>query len=182
MIILVVIVGREFSKLYESLIAYRMSKLLYEATEGTRNNLYRVGFEILKMNPLFGTGFQGFKYYYVMYYSHASLIEVPVSGGIIGASLYFYAYYISLKKLSNLYKNTKGVQRFYREHKRIKMIIIMFAVMVFYTTCIIHPYEFDSSIIFGIIFGETAYIEDRLITKQEMQEIKKSRSKYIRYE
>lgn len=182
MIIFIVIVRQEFWELYESMIGNRMDKLLYEATEGTRNSLYRVGYEILQRNPLFGTGFQGFKYYYGRYYSHATLIEVPVSGGIIGAILYFVAYCISIKKIVYLYKITKKDQQLYREHTRVKMISIVLALMIFYTTCIIHPYEFDSCILFGIIFGETAYIEKALDLKQDIPGTKKIRSKYIRYE
>ena len=182
MIILVLIIGRGFSSMYaNSKIASRMEGLLYGATEGSRSDMYRAGFEILKANPLFGTGFAGFQYYYGCY-SHASLVEIPVSGGIIGASWYFCAYFISIRRIINIYTKTKEIQDLALESMRIKMVLILFVVMCFYTICIIHPYQFDSGVLFGIIFGETAYLENRVSSRQRMQVKKLMGSKYIRYE
>ena len=167
---LTIIIGREFLSLYaDSKIAARMENLLYEVSEGGRSNMYREGYELLKTNPLFGIGFQGFAYYFGGY-SHATLVEVPVSGGIIGAIIYFSMYYISFKRQVQVYRKTKGVQEMSSEHKRIKMVLILFVMVVFYTTCIIHPYQFDSYILFGIIFGETAYLESRLNEKTDALE------------
>ncbi len=182
MIILVFIIGRLFMSIYrDSSLAARMDNLLNEASEGKRSNMYREGYEILKTNPLFGIGFFGFQYYFGAY-SHATLVEIPVSGGIIGVFLYFGAYYISIKKIIHIYIKTKGVQVLSTEHTRIKMVLILFVMVCFYTICIIHSYQFDSSILFGIIFGETAFLENRLYSKQDTPMKKKIGSKYIRYE
>ncbi len=179
---LVIIIRREFLSLYaNSSIATRMDDLSYEVSEGNRLSYYRMGFDILKTNPLFGIGFAGFKYHFGVY-SHASLVEIPVSGGIIGGILYFYAYCLFAKKAIHIYLITKGAQAFSSENIRIRMIIGLFALMCFYTTCIIHPYQFDSGILFGIIFGETAYIENRLYAEHEVSIVNKIGSKYIRYE
>lgn len=179
---LVVIIGRWFMSLYaNSSIAARMDNLSYDLIEGNRSNYYRLGYEILKRNPLFGLGFSGFAFFYGTY-SHASLVEIPVSGGIIGCFWYFYAYHIIAKKIVSIYRATKGIQAFSSEHTRIGMIMVLFIMICFYATCIIHPYQFDSAILFGIIFGETANIENRLSSQHERPGTKKIGSKYIRYE
>ena len=181
-IIIAIIIGRVFESTYfNSKLAERMGDLFFETSEGKRHDMYLAGYEMWKTNPLFGIGFQGFKHNYG-YYSHATLVEVPVSGGIIGALLYFYAYYISITKVIYIFKKTQGSLEFTSEHMRIKMLIILLAVMLFYTICIIHPYQFDSGILFGIIFGETAYIENRLNSKQDALVTKRMESKYIKYE
>ena len=179
---LVVIIGRWFISIYtNSSIAARMDSLSYEVSEGNRSDYYRLGYEILKRNPLFGVGFTGFMSFYGTY-SHASLVEIPVSGGIIGGFWYFYAYYIIAKKIVFIYRETKGIQAFSSEHTRIRMIMVLLILMCFYTTCVIHPYQFDSGILFGIIFGETANIANRLSSQHELPGTKKIGSKYIRYE
>ncbi len=180
---LVFFIGKEFTQLYsETGMSERIEDLAYETSEGNRSQMYRAGFELLKTNPLFGIGFQGFAYYFGSY-SHATLVEIPVSGGIIGAILYFSAYVVSIRKLFFLYRKTKQIPGLIDENIRVKMVLILWAAMLFYTVCIIHPYQFDSAIMFGIIFGETAYIESRLNVKQEVQEgtkIQRIGSKYIK--
>lgn len=168
------------SEYSNSLIASRMSEIFFEVSEGSRSVMYQEGYELIKSNPLFGFGFMGFGYYYKGY-SHATLIEVPVSGGIIGSILYFAAYYISLKKQLIIYHRTKERHELESEHSSIKMILILYIVMVFYSTCIIHPYQFDSAVLFGIIFGETSYLESVVNSKPEVP-IKKRGSKYLKYE
>ena len=182
MLILAIVITYTFLNIYaNTTIASRMDKLFYEASEGKRSNLYREGYALLKTNPLFGIGFQGFMYYFGGY-SHATLVEIPVSGGIIGAVLYFSIYILSLKKILYIYKWTKKEKDFHKEHNRIKMIFALWIIMGFYTICVIHPYQYDSSIYFGIIFGETAYIQDKLRLRLRETETKKIRSKYLRYE
>ena len=180
MLVLVIIIARGFITLYsDATIATRMDNLLYEASEGNRSNMYRDGFELIKKNPIFGIGFRGFQYYYGSY-SHATLVEIPVSGGIIGVIMYFATYYISLKKLINIYKESKEEKSLETEQMRIKMIIILWVAMAFYTICIIHPYQFDSCILFGIIFGETAYIDNKIKANKTVAVNKKIGSKYIK--
>ena len=161
-LIIIGISGWLFTKVYyDSVIATRMEDLLYETQEGNRSNMYRAGFDMFKTSPLFGIGYQGFKYYYGLY-SHATLVETPVSGGIIGAIIYFFAYYISIKRTIHCVWATREKTEYETEHMRAKMLLIMWGIMLFYTTCIIHQYILDSYIVFGIIFGDTAYIEKRI--------------------
>lgn len=177
---LIVVIGFLFTRLYsDSTIANRMGNLFYEAQEGNRSKMYSAGIGMIKSNPLFGIGFQGFKHSYGLY-SHATIVEIPVSGGILGTLLYFGVYFFSIKKTIILYRSTKGVLKLNPEHSRIKMILVLWVAMLFYTTCIIHPYQFDSYILFGIIFGETAYIERRLITEKEEKRIRKTESIYLK--
>ncbi len=184
--VLVIVISRGFISLYtDSTIAARMDTLIFETQEGNRSNMYRQGFELLKMNPLFGLGFQGFAYYFGSY-SHATLVEVPVSGGIIGAILYFSAYVLSIKRVLLIYMKSKYIPELINEHIRAKMIFILWVPMLFYLICIIHPYQLNSAIMFGIIFGETAYIDNRLRVRKdepeepEKPEAKKIGSKYIK--
>lgn len=177
---LIIIIGWGFLSVYvDSKLAERMKGIFEEITEGKRSNMYRDGFDLLKMSPLFGIGFQGFSYYYGVY-SHATVVEIPVSGGIIGTVWYFCAYFISIRKMISIYKITKRVKEYESENIKIKMVFIFFILMCFYTVCIIHPYQFSSGIQFGIIFGETAYLENKICLKQEPLTTRKIGSKYIK--
>ncbi len=180
MIVLILVISREFILLYsDSTISNRMDRLLYETTEGNRSQMYRAGLEMIKDNPVFGIGFQGFKSLYGLY-SHSTIIEIPVSSGIIGTILFFYTYFVSLRKTFWIYRKTKKTEEYIQEHIRIRMIIPLWAAMLFYSTCIIHLYMFDSFVIFGIIFGETAYIESKLLDEITLSNSKAVGSKYIK--
>ena len=180
MTIIVTILGHFFiNQFTDSIIANRMNELAYETSEGERSNLYRVGYELFLQNPLFGMGFQGFKYAYGSY-SHATLVEIPVSGGIIGTILYFSVYYISIKRVFKIYRLTSKNRKYENEHMDIKMIIVLWIVMLFYTTCIIHQYQFESFVLLGLIFGNTAHLENILQTRGSKPEEKKTGSRYIK--
>lgn len=182
MLILMFAVNRFFLSQYvDSKISSRMNNLLYEVSEGNRSDMYRNGFELLKENLLFGMGFRGYANVYGGY-SHATLVEIPVSGGIIGALLYFYIYYISIKRVIKIYKITKGNEKYTCENSAIRMIIIIWVVMIFYTTCIIHHYQFQSFLLFGMIFGETSYLYKKVELLSESKEQKNIGSKYIKNE
>ena len=180
MLLLTIITGRILLSIYaDSSMNARMNEILYASSAGSRGALYRSGFGLFKESPLFGFGFQGFSYYFGAY-SHATLVEVPVSGGIIGALLYFSIYFISLKKTVTLFLQTKGIPELVNEHMRVKMDLILWVAMLFYSTCIIHPYQFDSFILFGMIFGDTAYTESKLTSKPDTVEIGRIGSRYIK--
>ncbi len=161
-VLVIVILGKEFLRLYSgSDIEARMGGLDNEMTGGKRASLYKEGWMLFKEKPLFGLGFQGYSYYFGGY-SHATLVEIPVSGGIIGSIIYFVAYYISIKKYIVLYQICKKSEDLLIYSSEIKMGLILWVAMLFYCSCIIHPYQFDSYILFGIIFGQSAYIEGKL--------------------
>ncbi len=133
----------------------------------------------MKKIPIFGIGFSGFLAIYG-YYSHATVIEIPVSCGIIGSLIYFFIYFVSIRNTCILYKKVMKSPEFYQEKKRIKMIIMLWVAMLFYTICIVHIYVFDSFIIFGIIFGETSYIKCKLTNSTPELNKRIVGSKYIK--
>ncbi len=160
-------------------IAARMDGL---ESETKRASMYSSGWKLFQQSPLFGMGFQSFKYHFGIY-SHATIVEVPVSAGIVGSIIYFAEYYISLKRCIFLYKYSK-TNSMLEVNEEVKLLLILWVAMLFYCTCIIHPYQFDSFIMFGIIFGETAAIEKKLLQQADSfsnkDQIWKRQYKYIR--
>ena len=179
-VILLISLAIVFWKLYtQSDIAARMGGLDDEVADGKRSTMYKRGWGLLLSNPLFGLGFQGYSYYYGKY-SHATLVEVPVSGGILGSILYYIIYYISIKKCIVLYGYCRKKEDLFVQTAEIKMMIIMWVVMLFYCTCIIHPYQFDSYIVFGLVFGKTAHIEKIISERNCIPENTQTAKKYIK--
>ncbi len=180
-VLLLVFLGKEFLQFYSgSDIQARMEGLSEEVSGGKRASLYQQGWNLFKTNPLFGIGFQGYGYYFGGY-SHATLVEIPVSGGIIGTVIYFAAYYISIAKCVTLYRQCRKREKLLIHAMEIKMIIILWIAMLFYCSCIIHPYQFDSYIIFGIIFGETSHIEKEILSlPREEKKLMERKCKWIR--
>ena len=183
LIFIVAVLWRAFQNSFsDSVIADRMNGLVYGSTERSRSDMYRNGFALFKSNLLFGLGFQGYAYYYGGY-SHATLVEIPVSGGIFGSLLYIGVYFISIKKTLRVIGETRAKPELATEHAKARMLLVLWAAMLFYTTCIIHQYQFESFVLFGIIFGQTSYIERRvneLSAEQRTEE--RMGSKYIRYD
>lgn len=178
--IAIIIIAHYFPDVYSnSVISERMGNLLHELSEGKRANMYKEGWELLKSNPLLGIGFQGFKNEYGVY-SHATLVEIPVSGGIIGTILYFIPYCISIKKCLDLFLVTKRDNNLWSQNNIIKHLLILWIVMLFYCTSIIHHYQFESFIIFGIIFGQSTYLEKSIHEENNLLKTSKTRWKYIK--
>lgn len=173
--VLIAVFGFIFLRLYAgSDMASRIEDLENEAESGSRADMYTFGWQLFRNNPLFGLGFQGFRAYYG-YYSHATLVEVPVSAGIFGSILYFAAYYASISKIIHLFRLCKNNQNLSDEYGEIKMLMGMWAAMLFYCTCIIHPYQFDSYFVFAIIFGQSAHIEKKVLAIQTEPRITQGR-------
>lgn len=180
LIAIIVVTLQQFISMYSgSLLATRMDRIMDETSEGKRFNMYQVGLRLFKNNPLFGMGFDGFRYAYGTY-SHSTLVEIPVSGGVFGAILYFGAYCVSIAKTISLLIRTRRQKSTTDEHTRIRMILILWVVMLFYTTCLIHEYSLESHIIFGMVFGETAYLEERVLAKLGKPPEKKTKSMYFK--
>ncbi len=181
-IIIIAILGIVFFRMYAgSEMASRIEDLDYEATSSSRSEMYTFGWNLLRQSPLFGLGFQGFKHYYG-YYSHATFVEVPVSGGILGCILYFSIYFLSIKKILFLFRLCRTNNNLSNEYGEIVMLMGMWAAMLFYCTCIIHPYQFDSYFVFGIIFGQSAYIEKKIQIQQAEHSLSQgNKCKWIKY-
>ena len=178
-VLMIAIIGIIFFRLYSgSDMASRMEDLQSETESGSRSDMYTFGWGLFQRNPLFGLGFQGFKYYYHSY-SHATLVEVPVSGGIVGSIIYYASYFVSIRKIIYLLKFCRAKKELREEFKEIRMLLFMWVAMLFYCTCIIHPYQFDSYIVFGIIFGQSAYIEKKIMMSHYKQ-LPAQKCKWIR--
>ena len=180
---LIIGIGLIFIRIYTgSDMASRMEELQYETSEGSRSDMYSVGLRLFLESPLIGLGFRGFEYYYGSY-SHATIVEVPVSGGLIGSLIYFASYFLSIRRIVYLWRLCKDKEELADELVQVKMLMAMWGAMLFYCTCIIHPYQFDSYIVFGIIFGQTVYIEKRIREpkpQQAMQPVRIQKCKWIR--
>ena len=178
--VIIIYIGNYLLDSYSNSTLYaRMENLQYESTEGSRNMMYRIGWNMFKARPLFGYGFQGYSYYNGAY-SHSTLVEIPVSGGIIGSILYFYTYFISIRKVIYLFRWSSNREDLREEKIQIKMLLILWMAYLFFCTCIIHIYQFGSFIVFGLIFGQTNYLERKVTGTSESSDVKVSGCKYIK--
>ncbi len=132
----------------ESNLAKRMGDLIGEASGGARNEMYVRGLEYLKNSPVFGYGLQGFRYFYGGY-SHATIVEVPVTGGIIGTVLYLCFYINIFKELCK--KVSKNFKQSNEDFVQKRMGLVLFASLMFYSIAMIHIYELSSYIYFATI-------------------------------
>ena len=168
-IILYIWLESEYSN---SLIAQRMARLKNEVTVGERAQLYITGWNLFKKNPIFGIGFTGLTGL-IGEDSHATIVEIPVSGGIIGTFIYFVSYIISIRKCLILLNICKNSAKFRDYLNDIRMLLILWVAMIFYSTCIIHPFQFLSHVTFGIIFGKSENLSKRIaevaIKKDDMR-------------
>jgi O-antigen ligase len=135
-----------------SALARRMTYAIEEMLSGTRGGMYSLGYDLWKQNPIFGIGFQGFsRYYPTGSYSHATLVEVPVSGGTVGLLLYLAAYFILLKDIVKKIRQDRRMpdapDKAVLQHR---MALIMLGLLAINFVCIIHPYQLDSNVNFGL--------------------------------
>ena len=149
-----------------SSIAKRMANLQSEGSAGERFGLYRTGWELFVTSPFFGSGFSGFMGFRGED-SHATFVEVPVSGGVFGIVIYFAAYLVSIRNCWQIYRESRNDDFLRDELTEIRMILVLWAVMLFYCTCIIHPQQFLSNVSFGIIFGKTVYLQNSIEQKKK---------------
>lgn len=145
----------------DSILAMRITLLQYEITEGARAEMFRHGYALFFQNPLFGIGYSGFEYYYGTY-SHATLVEVPLSGGIVGTLIYVYAYGLSIAKLLRLRKQIGSDIKQREWMLGLNCLLILWLVILFFTVCIIHVYELASLFVMGILLVGAEVIERRM--------------------
>ena len=125
-----------------------------------RFEMYLNGFHDLMKHPLLGYGFGGYR---VMYgrYSHATLVEVPVSGGIIGGLAYFIILigdFAGTIRRARYFKKQNLYEHILIEHY---MAIILWVMMLFLCVCVIHPYLFNSHVMLAILFSISMKYENR---------------------
>lgn len=133
----------------ESNLARRMGDLIGEASGGARNEMYIKGLEYFKNAPIFGYGLQGFRYFYGGY-SHATIVEVPVTGGVIGIALYLCFYASILKGVCKKTSSNCSIQS-KEAFVQKRMGLVLFASLMFYSIAMIHIYELSSYVYFATI-------------------------------
>lgn len=138
-------------------------EVLFSEGNPVRENMYIVAWQIFKEHPFFGVGLGNYKYY-MEAYSHATYAEIIACTGIFGTILYAGIWVplgLSLMKLlkrlrmNNIFNNTWGYD--------ISMLSVLFVIMIFYGTCIIHFYQVNSYFILGIMLGWREMIYGRKI-------------------
>ena len=139
---------------YNSLLFARLTGMARDASTLQRLDMYEKGYEYLKSSPILGYGFWGFAYFHHGLYSHSTIVETFVSGGIPLGILYFSSY---IDIFRNQIKQSKTVKYYTDSHRKYvtlvlsRMGIILFVVFLFYTICVIHIYEFASFCEVGIM-------------------------------
>lgn len=122
-------------------------------TTQARFEYYEIAYDMFKQSPLFGYGFSGFEYY-VGTYSHSTIMEVLVSGGIVGFTFYFGVYVYMLYKYMHgacLFKHFPMSQKIFSNREALSA----FFMMLFLTLVIVHPYELSSYLTFALIIAES---------------------------
>lgn len=143
-----------------SYLSERMKGLVQLSDQSTLNRLtmYVNGFNHLMDSPLLGYGFWGYANFHLSY-SHATIIEVPVSSGVVLSIVYFSTYVITALQL---WKNRKGrnvpdADLVYISKVENRSAMVLFALLVFYTISIIHIYQLPSFIAFAMIYSINAF-------------------------
>jgi O-antigen ligase len=147
---------------YNSALSDRMQNLGNEIVSGGgRWALYKYGFEYFLESPIFGVGYGGYRVLFGRFYSHSTIVEIIVSGGLIGAIIYFSIYVILLIKLLKLsfYSHYKKINKYIIIDHRAVFILLL--TMLFYSTVIIHPYDLNSMAVLGLIMGMVTYSSNK---------------------
>ena len=146
---------------YDSTISERMRSFGDEIGSGIgRWALYESGYKYFLESPIFGYGYGGFKLLYGRFYSHSTIVEIFVSGGLIGGIIYFSVYIMLFLKLFRL-SFLSNTEKYNQTIVDIRAVFILFLGMLFYATVIIHPYDLHSMVILGLITGMVNYSSDR---------------------
>lgn len=137
----------------DSYLQVRMESMESTLEDSERAEMYAVGFKYFLQSPILGRGFWAFASMYGNY-SHSTIVEVFVSGGVFGAIMYFGSYFVSWQRLTAL-KKRATLKSMRSEVIEIKMLIGLLLVLSFNTTCVIHIYKLDSLVVFGLLLGGT---------------------------
>ena len=133
-----------------SRLAFRMRFLSDEAYGGIRNDMYRVAIDLFKRSPIIGHGMQSFQHYYYGLYSHSTISEVLVSGGLLCGTIYFLSLLYIAKSLFSL-ENWSKQNHIYGARIQARMGCILLILMLFYAFGIVHIYSLSSFICLAII-------------------------------
>ncbi len=147
-----------------SSLEYRMNNLFMGVDDGNniRENMYENAFELLKKKFITGFGFGGYAAYYSGVYSHATYAELPACTGIVGSIIYFRMYFCSIRKLIINIVYVKNSSKFCEIKKLLYMALIMWILILFYSSCVIMFYELICFLIFGFLFVIIRFCEDEI--------------------
>lgn len=154
-----------YSKYYiGSVMNARMDSMLFGTSESNsiRVQMYKDAWQMFKERPLMGWGFHGYGLYMgdVQGYSHATYVEVPACTGLFGSVLFFAMYLTSIRKCYTLLKYTKGIEELRHVTILLKMNLVLWAVIIFLSTCMIFIYELMCFIIIGFLFAVARYCKN----------------------
>lgn len=145
-----------------SVLFSRLAELFQSGVADSRVRMYEKAIILFQQNPVIGIGFDQFSVVSGFNkYSHSTYAEALSCTGIIGAILYFTAYLTILIKL--ILKLKKG-----QENQYAFLWIAAFFIFVFLGTGMIHFYELDSNIIFGMMIS---YANLKFININDQQKI-----------
>lgn len=91
-------------------MGYRFQKALLTGSKGDQSRLtmYREAWELFKVRPLFGIGFDQFRMHSVTgMYSHSDYAEILSTTGLVGTIIYFPIYFLLSYKLFKIRRFTK---------------------------------------------------------------------------
>ena len=129
-----------------SFIFTRLEKLI-EYGDDTRISMYIAAFELFKMSPFIGVGMDNYRALTVFStYSHSTYAEVLSCTGVVGTILYFIPYCSIAVKIVKLIKNSVMEISI-----NAKLLGILFFMLLFLGTGVIHFYNVSSYISLGFL-------------------------------
>ncbi len=147
-----------------SIVGQRISSIIEGTASDRRIRLYEYAFETFKAHPIFGIGFNGFEYIYSTY-SHSTIAEVFVAGGILGGSLYIIIFIMIIIRFLKHYKYSKAIRSNITSDGEALAGMAMMTVLLF---VIIHPYEMKSYINYALCIC-LVYANDELSKEYSIQ-------------
>lgn len=143
--ILAVILTQLEKVFFNSASFERMQTLLTSGSSTVRVDMYNEAWNMFLKGPLFGVGYNQFKYHSVYgSYAHSTYAEVISGAGLIGGIIYFFPIVICSKKLIEGFVKTKQ----YRQGILVGLLI----VELFLGTVQIFMYEFIHILVWTLLF------------------------------
>lgn len=147
-IFIIIFVGSHLVNYYQSTSSFeRMSNL---NMNNSRFLLYKEAFELWKINPLFGIGFNQYAILSSFkYYSHSTYAEILSCTGLLGFIIFFIPI---IRLFFNLMKDSLKKKNKNRNYYRILLLILIFELFLGIGQIFI--YEFYHLVILNYIFSE----------------------------
>jgi len=157
----------------DAILFERLDTLFSEGDE-VRSTLVADGFRFFAENPIFGIGYDQYRELSSFgTYSHSTYAEAFACTGLVGAIIYFSVYVIILGKLIKIIVLNKEAGT----TQNAVMFLALMGIIIFLAVGVIHFYNFDSIIMFGII---VAFCNITLKARKEQENEHKERTKPIR--